>query len=101
MLAEMYSTPTTALAPYISWQPINSSSAKAIISVKGQQAEGVFTFSPDGIPLTSEAKRYYQNGKASRMEKWGTKILKTATLNHFLIPLQSKVYWELPEGKFH
>ncbi len=101
MLAEILWTPTAAFASYIRWKSLDSTHAKAIITIEGQEAEGVFTFSQDGMPMSFEAMRYYNQGKTTNLEKWEVKTLKTASLNGFFIPVQSQVSWKLKEGDFH
>ncbi len=100
-LGEICWFPSAALQPYIQWENISSTSAKAFLKQKETTVEGVFHFSPQGKLLSFEAIRYYGAGKKSQKEKWLIEIEDHKDFNGILVPSKCKVTWKLKEDDFH
>jgi hypothetical protein len=99
-LAEMVWFPTAALRPYIRWEEIDSTAARATMSYRGITAQGIFRFTEDGDILTFEAERYREvNGKYS-LDPWLIRAKGYRSFDGIRIPDTSEVTWKLPTGDF-
>lgn len=99
-LAETCWFPSTALAPYISWESINDSSAKATMKYGETNASGTFTFNGRGDPIRFEALRYYENKGKFSLEKWRVDMSQHMVKNGIRIPIRAEVSWELNAAYF-
>ncbi|MFD1163926.1 DUF6544 family protein [Hwangdonia seohaensis] len=100
-LAEMCWFPSAVLNDYIVWKPVDSSSAKATLTINDQSVSGVFTFSKEGDLVSFEAERYYSGKDNSKLEKWFVKMDGYKVFNGVKIPNKSSVTWLLKEGDFN
>ena len=87
-LAEIMWFPSAALSPYLKWESINETSAKAIMSYKDLDVEGTFEFSESGEVISFSALRYYDSGKEAKLEEWFIENLGYTNLNGYRIPNQ-------------
>lgn len=100
-LSEICWFPSAALKDYITWEAVDSNSAKATFSHNNETVSGIFTFTENGELLNFEAKRYYGGEEDSKLETW---LVKTETFKEFngiKIPNKSTVTWQLDDGDFH
>ncbi|MEP7375741.1 MAG: DUF6544 family protein [Chitinophagaceae bacterium] len=100
-LAETTWFPAAALNDYIKWEPINSTSAKAIMTYKGITVSGTMKFTENGDLLSFEADRYKDTGTDASLEKWLVETIACKDFNGIRIPYKSKVTWKLKEGDFN
>ncbi len=99
-LAETCWFPSAALEPYIQWENIDDSSAKATMQYGGTSASGVFTFSNTGDIKKFEALRYYEQKGDFTLEKWVINCELHEEMNGIRIPVRSTVTWGLKSGDF-
>lgn len=99
-LAEICWTPSAALLPYIHWEPIDSRSARAILTYGNSQGGVVFHFDDNSAVSRIETQRFKDTGPDSERHTWLIEILETRRLNGVPIPTKLSLTWRLPEGDF-
>ena len=101
-LAEIVWFPSGALHESIVWEPLDSSSAKATMTLGGISASGIFRFDANGDPQSFEAKRYYDRKEGATLEDWFVQIDPEGykEFEGIRIPAKSTVSWKLKEGDF-
>ena len=99
-LAEICWFPYAALSPYIKWEAINSTSAKATLTYKGSSGSAVFHFNDRWDLSGCNADRYMGTGNRASLEKWEVRSLEYGVLNGIRIPVKSEVTWKLKTGDF-
>lgn len=93
--------PAAALSPYITWEAIDSLSAKATMNYKGTTATGIYHFNNDGDCIAFEADRYFGGGKDARLERWRVEATGYRDFGGVRVPYTNKVIWKLAEGDFN
>jgi len=101
-LAETVWFPSAALSPHITWEAVDSLSARATMSYGGVTAAGLFTFTPEGDFSSFIADRYYYRKEGSTLEPWQVKVEEGGygELGGIRMPLRCSVTWRLKEGDF-
>ncbi len=101
-LAEICWLPSAALSTYITWEQVDSTSAKATMRYGGIEASAVFTFTPEGDMKSIEAMRYYDHKGGPTLEKWHISIDPDGyrVFEGLRIPAISSVAWRLKDGDF-
>ena len=101
-LAEMVWYPGAALEPYVSWEGIDDTKARATMNYGGITASGVFEFNKGGEPIRFEAKRYYDRMEGPTLETWVVDIETGSfrTYDRLRVPTRANVTWKLAEGDF-
>lgn len=100
-LAETCWFPSAALNNYISWMPIDETSAQGTFTYNDHSVSGLFSFNTDGDLISFEADRYYGGSKDATLETWHVEILSFKEFNGIRIPNKSRVIWKLPKGDFN
>mgnify|MGYP006898383638 CR=1 FL=1 len=100
-LAETVWFPSAALSPYITWEAIDSISAKATMSYKGTTGSGIFYFDQQGQFDKFITQRYMGSGAEAVLREWVITTLETRNLNGINIPVKMEVTWKLDEGDFN
>ena len=95
-LGEIIWFPSAALAPSITWEPIDDAKAKATISHRGTTASAVFEFDDRGRLTTMSAKRYF-NGET--LEDWSIPITEWKSLRGISMPTRGSAVWKLSPEK--
>lgn len=99
-LLELPLYPTAALEEYVTWEGINETSAKAIISYKGMTVEAIFHFNKEGILKKIEALRYKENDeKAKRLPCIG-EIRAYDTFDGIKIPSKIDITWLINDEEY-
>lgn len=99
-LAEMMWYPSAALKPYIKWEEIDDTSAKAIMEYKGITVSAIFYFNEKGDILRFVGKRYREiNGKYV-LSDWGGINKEYKEFDGIRIPSKSDVTWFEEDGEF-
>jgi hypothetical protein len=62
--------PSAALSDYVTWEEIDSTTAKSTMSYGKIIASGMFKFDENGDFVSFEAKRYYYRKEGSTLEPW-------------------------------
>jgi hypothetical protein len=99
-LAEIIWFPAAALAPYIRWEPIDASSARAIMTYGGVSAPATFFFDEAGRNARMIADRYQGNGPSASLQRWEGVSRTWARRGGLLVPVTGSVTWKLPDGDF-
>ena len=99
-LGEICWFPAAALNDYINWEEIDELSAKATLTVNGEEVSGIFRFSEEGDFTSFEAERYYGGGEQAILQRWIVDATEYSTLDGYRIPTKLKVTWKLPSGDF-
>jgi hypothetical protein len=99
-LAETAWFPAAALSPYIHWEPIDATTAKATMTYGGVSGSGVFSFDREGRFLGLTAKRYFGGGADAKKQRWEITVKEWNTLDGCRVPVRGAVRWKLPEGEF-
>ena len=100
-LSEMCWFPSAALNDYITWIPIDKTSAKAILTYKAQSVSGVFKFNNEGDILVFETERYFGGSPSAKLEKWVIYMKDYKNFDGLKIPNRCEVIWKLKEGDFN
>ena len=100
-LAEIVWFPSAALSSYITWEAIDSVSAKATMSYKGTTGSGIFYFDPEGQFDKFVTQRYMGSGAEAVLHDWVITTQETRNLNGIKIPVKLEVTWKLEEGDFN
>lgn len=98
-LAEMVWFPSAAISPYISWEGINDSTAKAIMQVNGTTGSGTFYFSSIGQFKKFTALRFKDENDA-RPTQWQVKAISTELRNNVLIPTKCEASWMVNDSNW-
>jgi hypothetical protein len=99
-LNEMVWFPSAFLSDYIHWEPINSESAKATISLAGLTASADLYFNQNGQITNFVAERYKDVGGGGILKKWFTPFKEYAKINGVNVPVQGEGVWKLSSGDF-
>lgn len=100
-LGESVWFPSAALAPYIRWEAIDETSARAHMAYGGARASAVFYFDAQGRVERMRASRYLAQGDApATLEPWAVRMRRWATVDDVVIPVEGDVTWELSAGDF-
>ena len=99
-LLELPLYPTAALEEYVTWEGINETSAKAIMSYKGITVEAIFHFNNEGMLKKIEALRYKENDeKAKRIPCIG-EIKVYETFEGIKIPSKIDITWVINDEEY-
>jgi len=99
-LGEITWFPTAALSSYIRWEPLDSGSARAVMSYKGVTASAVFSFNDSGDLSRVTAKRYRETNGKYTLEDWEVVAKGYREYQGIRIPNQMDVTWKLRTGDF-
>jgi len=100
-LAEVCWFPSAAISGNITWETIDETSAKAILTINEKSVSGRFNFNKNGTIASFEANRYHGGNDDAQLEKWVIVNSEHRPFNGVIIPNKSKVIWKLKEGEFH
>lgn len=93
-LAEIVWFPSAALSPYITWEPIDDQSAKAIMSFQGTKGTGTFRFDNNGNFLRFTAMRFKDAGD-KEPKLWTVNSIKIEERNGIKIPVECEAKWKI------
>lgn len=96
-LGEIVWFPSAALSPFITWEEIDSSSAKATMDYKGTKGAGIFHFNQNGDFIQYSALRYKGNDADAKRYKWVIDVKEHAVMNNIKIPAKMTATWKLVE----
>jgi hypothetical protein len=96
-LAEIVWFPTAALSKYITWESIDSRSAKATLEYNGTSGSGIFLFDENGDFKSFTADRY-KDVEDKEPKKWIVNANRIEERNGIRIPVECEVKWELDKG---
>jgi len=99
-LNEMMWFPTAYLNDYIQWESIDSSSAKATISLEGLSASAILYFNEKGQMTNFVAERYMTDDDGYSLQTWSTPITEYKEINGMMLPSKGEAVWHLSSGDF-
>lgn len=97
-LGEMVWFPSLAVSPYITWEQIDETTAKATMTYKGTTGSGTFYFNSHGDVTKFSALRYKDNHKDAKRYHWEMNILDYRTFDGIKVPALMTAKWKL-DGK--
>ncbi len=98
-LAEIVWFPSAALSPYIVWEQIDDTSAKATMEFNGTKGSGVFQFDGMGNFVKFMAMRY-KDVQDTKPTEWTVTATKTELRNGINIPVELTADWKLDTGNW-
>ncbi|MCK9450388.1 MAG: hypothetical protein M0Q90_01750 [Bacteroidales bacterium] len=97
-LGEIVWFPSAALSPFISWESIDSNTAKATMEYKGTKGSGTFYFNEKGDFVRYSALRFKGNEADAKRYEWIIDVSEHAVVNEVKIPVKMTATWKLDEG---
>lgn len=94
-LGEMVWLPSLALSPYIKWEEIDDSSAKATMSYKGTSGSGTFYFNSNGEIIKFSCLRYKGNEADAKRYNWEINISGYKSFEEIRVPAIMTSTWRL------
>ena len=92
--------PTAYLRDYITWKPIDSTSARATLTDYGTTVSAVLYFDEAGSLVDFVADRYYSCSNETTLETWTTPIKEYGEMEGLRIPVKGEGVWGLDSGSF-
>jgi hypothetical protein len=96
-LGEIIWFPSGALAPSVTWEPIDERRTRATLAFKGVTASAVFEFDDRGRFAGLTAQRYYA-GRS--LETWVIPVTEWKTIRGIEMPVRGGAVWTLAAGDF-
>jgi hypothetical protein len=97
-LGETIWFPSGALSRFITWDEIDSGSAKATMNYGGTVASAVFSIDAEGRPARIEADRY--NDSRGRNLPWTAESTEYGSFGGINMPVAGTGSWQLEDGEF-
>ncbi len=97
-LAEIIWFPSAALSPYITWEAIDKTSARATMKYKGTTGSGIFQFDTNGNLQKFTAMRFMGSDPDSERKKWTGEVQEITEMNGVKIPSKMNITWSLDDG---
>lgn len=97
-LGEMVWFPSMALSPYITWEQINYTTAKATMTYKGTTGSGTFYFNANGDVTRFSALRFKGNEAGAKRYDWSMNISDYKIFEGIKVPAIMTSTWKLDEG---
>jgi lipoprotein signal peptidase len=97
-LGEVVWFPSMALSPYITWEGLDDTSARATMQYKDSKASGTFYFNEQGDFIKFVALRYKGNEPEAQRYPWVLTVDDYAEFDGIRVPVRMKATWELEEG---
>lgn len=99
-LSETIWFPQSFLDSHITWEAIDSLSAKGILTINDQSVEGIFRFDELGRFTEFTCNRYYISGDEKLFLPWHTPVYEYAMRQGLQLATKGKAVWEHPDGEF-
>ena len=87
--------PSLALSPYINWEPINDTTAKATMTYKGTKGSGTFYFNSNGDVIKFSAMRFKETRAEDVRHEWIMNITGYKTFEGIKVPARMTSTWKL------
>ncbi len=97
-LSEIVWFPGAWLSDYLTWEAIDSSSARVTMNYYNMSVSGVLTFSPRGELIDFRTERYRSVGDHFELAPWVTPVVKYSEMNGLMIPSDGEAIWKLKTG---
>ncbi|NMC42087.1 MAG: hypothetical protein GYA43_13110 [Bacteroidales bacterium] len=99
-LGEIIWFPVAALSPYIHWEPVDSTQARATMTYGGISATGVFRFNTEGEVVSFESMRYFDRRDGATLEHWFISAGGYKEFGGMRVPSEATVTWKMKDGDF-
>lgn len=99
-LSETVWFPQAFLDDHITWEAIDTLSARATLTIHDRSVTGVFHFNEVGQVTYFECQRYASEGKQAVLRPWRTPIYEYTELSGLKIGFRGKAIWDYPDGEF-
>ena len=102
VFSEFLFIPSYALQDYVSWNEIDSVSAKATLRHGGHEVSGIFHFNNNGLFSRFETSdRYYSENKNEyRIVPFSASVLAYQTFDDLVFPRDILITWHLEDHEF-
>ena len=97
-LGELVWFPSLALSPYIEWEAIDKTTAKATMTYKECTGSGTFYFNENGDFIKFVALRFNGNKADAKRYPWVLTVDDYAVFEGIKVPSKMKATWKLDEG---
>lgn len=97
-LNEIMFFPAGAISPYITWERIDTSSARATLNDRGLSATATFVFDDQGRLTTMVAERY--DGEVGAVRPWSTPISAYGELGGMRVPIAGEAVYARETGDY-
>jgi hypothetical protein len=97
-LGEMAWFPSLAVSPYIQWEPMSDSAARATMNFQGTMGSGEFYFNPNGEITRFEAMRFMGNETDAERRVWRMDVIEYNTFQGIKVPAKLSSTWKLDSG---
>src|SRR5690606_37183684 len=87
-------------SPYVAWEAIDDTRAKATMRAGGLEASAVFTFDAQGRVVGLRAERYLGGGAEAALTPWVVSCSEYRRFEGVGVPSRGEVGWELASGYF-
>ena len=100
VLAEALFVPSAALEPYIRWEAMDDTHAKATIEAYGLSCSGIFTFSEEGEMQSFTTEDRMATGMDGNKEqvRWTAVLADYRLQGDLVLPSTLQAVWNYPEG---
>ncbi len=99
-LSEIIWFPQAFLDKHITWEAIDSSSAKATLTIKNKSVEGVFHFDETGRFTEFTCDRYFIKGDEKLFLPWSTPVYEYGQRQGLQLATKGKAIWDHPDGEY-
>jgi len=99
-LGEMVWFPSAALSPYLRWEPVDETSARATMSHGGIAASALFSIDERGRFREMTARRWMGGGDKATLERWVVPATEWREMDGVAVPVKGEVVWKLKGGDF-
>ena len=97
-LGEMVWFPSALLNPYITWEEMDSLTAKATMTYRGTSGSGIFHFDEKGDFVRFTTMRYMGNDPDARRYEWLITVDDHSVFEGIRMPSKMRATWKLDEG---
>jgi len=99
-LGEMMWFPSAALRPYIAWEPVDDTEARATMTWEGVTASALVAIDERGRAVRFSAERYRGAGDDATLDRWVVPCAEWKIVRGIEIPVRGEVTWRLAGGDF-
>lgn len=99
-MLELLLYPSAALQPYITWEDINPTTAKATMTYKGTTGSATYHFDNEGELIRISAMRYKDSDESALPIECIAEIKEQTLVDGVKLPTKVDISWMLKEGKF-
>lgn len=97
-LGEMVWLPSLALSPYVNWEAIDATRAKATMTYGGTTGNGTFYFNDQGDVIKFVALRFQGNDPEAVRREWILTVDDYQIFNGIKVPSKMKATWKLEQN---